>query len=104
MVGIQGPRGKLDAESNRWRLVLRAAMQNKVVVVAEDTVRYMLAHPVHRFVDLAVVAEQITEADDGISLRDIIGDRFQRLVVGVKVTNDGHFHTQGQARMESSSE
>src|ERR1035441_8567391 len=94
MVGIQSFRGKLDAESNRWRHALRAAVEDEGVVVAEDTVCHMLTHPVHRFVDLAVVAEQIAEAEDGVGLCEVVGDRLECFIVGVKVTDDGYFHAQ----------
>ena len=90
--------GKGNPELNRLGHRGRTAGQQEVIVIAEDANWVKPADELEGLIHMAVVTNQIAEANDRIGRSQIIFDREQRRKVGMNITDDCYAHIQQRGR------
>src|SRR5438128_1041874 len=98
MFGSDHAIGKGNPELNGLGHRGRAASQQKVIVIAEDANWIKSADELEGLVHMAVVTNQIAEANDGIGGSQIVFDRKQPRKVCMNVTDDCYAHIQQRGR------
>jgi hypothetical protein len=100
---VQRRDGQIDAEANRIRTTWRATVEHEVIMISQDAVGDVRSHPIHGFVDLGVISQDIPEAKNRVRVREVSGNRLDGLEIGMHVADDGQVHKlAAKASIESS--